>query len=300
MPPLVSVSEVSKAYGPAKAVDDLSFTIEAGEFLGFLGPNGAGKTTTIRMMTGIIPPDRGTIIIDGQPAGAPAVTRILGVVPESPGAYDWMTAPEYLQFFATLYGLRRSEQSQRIDELLTHVNLGDRRRTRIGAYSRGMRQRLALARALVNRPRLLVLDEPTLGLDPQGQEDLQGLLRQLNHDGVTIFLSSHLLHEVASLCSRIAIINRGRLVAAGTLEELRRKTGLREVYLVNVAGTLPDLEGLPVQVVHTHGAGATLRIEGSLNEANHLVDVMRKHELIILEFRPERESLTDIFLSVTQ
>jgi ABC-type multidrug transport system ATPase subunit len=221
-------------------------------------------------------------------------------VPESPGFHEWMTAPEHLQFFATLHGLPKSEQPGRIDELLAQVGLGQRRRTRIGAYSRGMKQRLALARALINRPRLLVLDEPTLGLDPQGQEDLQGLLRRLNQDGVTMFLSSHLLHEVAALCSRIAIINRGRLVAAGKLEELRRRTGLREIYRVDVAGALPDLHGLPVQTIQTHAAGATLRIEGDLHEANRVIDLLRRHGLTILAFRPEGESLTDIFFSVTQ
>jgi ABC-2 type transport system ATP-binding protein len=163
-----------------------------------------------------------------------------------------------------------------------------------------MKQRLGLARALINRPRLLILDEPTLGLDPQGQEDLQNLLRRLNSEGVTIFLSSHLLHEVASLCTRIAIINRGQLVAVGTIDELRRQTGLNEVYVIEVRGAPPSFEGFPVKTIRPHGETTTLLIEGSLPEANRVMEHLLMHQATVLEFRPERESLTDIYLSVTQ
>jgi ABC-2 type transport system ATP-binding protein len=300
MTPMVSFSRVTKSYDAHKAVDDLNLTIAEGEFFGFLGPNGAGKTTTIRMLTGIIPPDSGTIAVRGESIAARSVTRLLGVVPESRGFYDWMTAPEYLGFFAELYGLSRGERGGRIDGLLRQVQLHDRRRSRIGTYSRGMKQRLGLARALINAPRLLVLDEPTLGLDPQGQEELQALLRQLNREGVTVFLSSHLLHEVADLCTRIAIINRGRLVAHGTLEDLRRQTDLREAYAIQVTGDLPPLATFQIRSRMADGAATRLVVEGSLTEANRLLDVLRQHGASVLDFHPERESLADIFLAVTR
>jgi len=223
---VISIINLNKSYGATKAVDDLSLSINKGEFLGFLGPNGAGKTTTIRMITGILRPDSGSITVE--------TARTLGVMPESRGFYDWMTAMEYLSFFANLYGIAKGHASERITHLLSKVDLSSNKRKRIGAYSRGMKQRLSLARALINNPQILILDEPTLGLDPQGQEDIQNLLRELNADGATIFYSSHLLHEVSNLCSRIAIINYGRLVAQGTVQELMQMTksqNLTEVFL---------------------------------------------------------------------
>jgi ABC-2 type transport system ATP-binding protein len=224
---------LSKAYGSNQAVDDLSFELAAGEFLGFLGPNGAGKTTTIRMLTGMIPPDHGEITIAGLSRGSKTdIARVIGVMPESRGFYEWMTAMEYLRYFTRLYDITNSEQI--IMELLDKVGLVGRKDSLIGTYSRGMKQRLALARALVNDPKILFLDEPTLGLDPQGQEDIKQLLRDMNRNGVTIFFSSHLLDEVAALCSRFIIINRGKMAATGAIADLQRKAQ-------NPEGSLKDL-----------------------------------------------------------
>ncbi len=228
---IISAKNLTKSFGTVKAVDSLNLEIAQGEFFGFLGPNGAGKTTTIRMLTGIIEADNGEIAIAGSHTDRISIANLVGVVPESRGFYDWMTAEEYLLFFAQLYNI--SSLQKKIDELLEKVNLLKRKNNAIGTFSRGMKQRLGLARALINNPRILFLDEPTLGLDPQGQEEIQKLLQQLNKQGVTIFLSSHLLNEVSELCSRIGIINHGRLVAQGTIAELQAKTKL--------AGTLKDI-----------------------------------------------------------
>ena len=233
MQEVISAHALSKSYGDRKAVDGLDLKVEGGAFFGFLGPNGAGKTTTIRMLTGVLRPDSGTVTIDGHDShDRQHITRAIGVVSESRGFYDWMSGEEYLDFFAALYGT--ADRRQRVQGLLTDVGLADRGRTPIGTYSRGMKQRLGLARALVNSPRILFLDEPTLGLDLRGQEDVQQLLKRLNEGGVTVFYSSHLLPEVAHLCSVIAVINRGRLAATGTLAELERQTGsgdLRDVFM---------------------------------------------------------------------
>ncbi|MCL4400223.1 ABC transporter ATP-binding protein [Patescibacteria group bacterium] len=231
----ISAEHLEKSYGGQRAVDGLTLHVKKGEFFGFLGPNGAGKTTTIRMITGILRPDHGAITIDGNPSSnRRVVTNIIGVVPESRGFYDWMTAEEYLGFFADLYGIKGEEKAKRLEALLLEVGLTKRKDSRIGTYSRGMRQRLGLARALVNNPRILFLDEPTLGLDPQGQEDVQLLLKGLNASGVTIFFSSHLLNEVSNLCSRIGIINYGKLIAEGTISELRERTKLQDKTLTDI------------------------------------------------------------------
>ncbi|MDD5673976.1 MAG: ABC transporter ATP-binding protein [Chitinivibrionales bacterium] len=221
----VKTENLSKLYGQTMAVDRLSLEVKNGEFFGFLGPNGAGKTTTIRLLTGIIRPDEGTAIIqENLPAGSIEAKLIAGVMPESRGLYEWMTAREYLSLFAHLYSVHNAIKAT--DEKLSIVGLSHEKNKRIGAFSRGMKQRLCLARALINKPKILFLDEPTLGLDPKGQEDIQILLKALNADGVTIFYSSHLLNEVAMLCSRIAVIHHGKLVAQGTISQLQEQTGL--------------------------------------------------------------------------
>ncbi len=234
MPEAITASNLTKSYGATKAVDELALQVRRGEFFAFLGPNGAGKTTTIRMLTGIVNPDQGEIAINAVPIRDRArVARAIGVLPESQGFYEWMTGGEYLAFFARLY---RMPEDNRVSRLLDQVGLRRQSEKKIGAYSRGMRQRLGIARALINDPIILFLDEPTLGLDPQGQEDIRTLLRTLNQNGMTIFYSSHLLEEVSELCSRIAILNKGRLVAEGTLAELREEArteggSLTEVFL---------------------------------------------------------------------
>ncbi|MDE2173491.1 MAG: ABC transporter ATP-binding protein [Patescibacteria group bacterium] len=232
---IITAKNLTKSYGGRMAVDHIDLDVAAGEFYGFLGPNGAGKTTTIRMLTGIIAPDEGSIAVGEHPSRDKAATAsFIGVVPEGRGFYEWMTGAEYLGFFADLYGMSIAERNKRVKELLEKVGLSNRGNSRVGTYSRGMKQRLALARALVHHPRILFLDEPTLGLDPQGQEDIQRLLKDLNKEGITIFLSSHLLNEVSNLCLRIVILHGGRIVANGTLDELRTKTKLPNGSLTDI------------------------------------------------------------------
>ncbi|MCX5642422.1 MAG: ABC transporter ATP-binding protein [Candidatus Omnitrophica bacterium] len=230
---ILSAKNLNKSYGSIQAVENLTLEIVQGEFLGFLGPNGAGKTTTIRMLTGMLPPDSGEITIAGLSSDRKTdIARSIGVVPESRGFYDWMTAEEYLIFFARLYDIADCKKTT--NNLLDQVRLSDRKNSKIGTYSRGMKQRLALARALINNPKILFLDEPTLGLDPQGQEDIQKFLQNLNRQGVTILFSSHLLPEVSALCSRIVIINHGRLIASGTISELQQQVHRQESSLKDI------------------------------------------------------------------
>lgn len=236
MTDIIVTDNLSKSYGGKKAVDRLTLHVKEGEFFGFLGPNGSGKTTTIRMLTGILRSGQGTIVIGSYalPKEREKVAQIIGVMPESRGFYDWMTAYEYLSFFGRLYGITGDKLEKRVDSLLLQVGLQERKHSKVGAFSFGMRQRLALARAIINSPKILFLDEPTLGLDPQGQEDIKQLLKKLNKDGVTIFLTSHLLDDISGLFSRIGIINRGHLVAEGTIDEIGKKTGLRDKTLKEI------------------------------------------------------------------
>ena len=218
----VEARGVEKRYGPLVAVADLTFEAEAGEILGVLGPNGAGKTTAIRVLTTILEPTRGSFAVAGAPHTRPAeIRRRIGVLPESAGYPERQTGEEYLRYHARLYGQSRAAARGLTASLLEEVGLAERGRSLISSYSRGMRQRLGIARALVNEPKVVFLDEPTLGLDPSGQRQMLGTVRRLAGErGATVLLSTHLLAEVEETCSRVLILNRGRVAAQGTVAEV--------------------------------------------------------------------------------
>ena len=220
---MIRVIGLRKSYGPTVAVDGVSFDVAAGEVFGFIGPNGAGKTTTIRMMIGLLAPTAGTVLLGGhdilrEPEAAKAIT---GYLADHPFLYDKLTAREFIRFVGGLYGIVGRELAGRSDELLARFELGERAEELVETYSHGMKQRLALAAALVHRPRVLVLDEPMVGLDPQGAVALRRLVRELAADGVTLFLSTHSLGVAEELCDRIGVLDHGRLVALGSLADLR-------------------------------------------------------------------------------
>ena len=218
----VQAQGVEKRYGSLVAVADLTFEAEAGEILGVLGPNGAGKTTAIRVLTTILAPTRGTFAVAGIPhTRAAEIRRRIGVLPESAGYPEHQTGEEYLRYHARLYGRSRAGARAVAAVLLDEVGLADRSRSLISTYSRGMRQRLGIARALVNEPQVVFLDEPTLGLDPAGQRQMLAIVRRIAEErGATVLLSTHLLAEVEETCSRVLILNRARAVALGTVAEV--------------------------------------------------------------------------------
>src|SRR5436190_474594 len=218
----VEARGVTKRFGPVSAVEDLSFSVDTGEILGVLGPNGAGKTTAIRMLTTILEPTQGTFTVAGMPRSRPAeIRRRIGVLPESAGYPAGQTGVEFLRYHARLFGHTRAGARAVADSLLAEVGLHDRRGSLVGTYSRGMRQRLGIARALVNAPEVVFLDEPTLGLDPSGQRQILSTIRRIAHErGATVLLSTHLLAEVEETCSRVLILNRGRLRAEGTVADV--------------------------------------------------------------------------------
>ena len=218
----VEAHGVEKRYGPLVAVADLTFEAEPGDILGVLGPNGAGKTTAIRVLTTILAPSRGSFAVAGVLHTRPAeIRRRIGVLPESAGYPEHQTGEEYLRYHARLYGRSRADAKAAAGGLLDEVGLGDRGPTLISTYSRGMRQRLGIARALVNGPQVVFLDEPTLGLDPAGQRQMLATVRRIAGErGATILLSTHLLAEVEETCSRVLILNHGRVAALGTVAEV--------------------------------------------------------------------------------
>jgi len=237
MAPIIEVTHLSKHYGRLRAVDDVSFTVEAGEIFGFLGPNGAGKTTTIHALCTLLRPTAGRAAVAGYDVTAHphAVRRAIGIIFQDPSLDERLTAYENLNFHGILYGVPRADRRRRIGEVLELVGLAGRARGIVKTFSGGMKRRLEMARGLLHRPQVLFLDEPTLGLDPQSRNRMWEYLRELRREtGITMFLTTHYMDE-AEYCDRIAIIDRGKLIALDTPEGLKRANGgvgrLEEVFL---------------------------------------------------------------------
>ena len=244
---MISMEHVTKSYAKStvKAVDDIQLHVKRGEVFGFIGPNGAGKTTTIKMLTGILPPDRGQIKINGfdiqtQPVEA---KRCFGYAPDSHQVYDRLTGLEYLNFIGDMYGVAKADRQRQIEKYLTMFDLTKAAGSQIKSYSHGMRQKLALTGALLPDPQLWIMDEPMVGLDPKSAHLLKQEMRAHCQRGNTVFFSTHVLEVAEKLCDRIAIINHGKIVAVGTLEELRqgKDESLETLFL-----ELTDAEGAPM------------------------------------------------------
>lgn len=220
---MIELDGITKRFGAVTAVDNLSVNIAPGELFGCIGPNGAGKTTTIRMIGGLLAPTRGRIRIHGMDMAEQPVAakREIGFIPDRPYLYDKLTANEFLRFTADLYGVSKTSFESNADQWLSRFGLMDRRHQLIESFSHGMKQRLIMAAALLHRPQVLVVDEPMVGLDPRGIRMVRGLFRELVGQGMSIFLSTHTLTLAESICDRIGIISEGRLVAVGTLDEIR-------------------------------------------------------------------------------
>jgi ABC-2 type transport system ATP-binding protein len=237
--------DLTKLYGKFVAVDNLNLTVRRGEVFGLLGPNGAGKTTTILMLLGLTEPTAGSIEVLGfDPARRPlSVKARVGYLPDQVGFYDGLTARENLAYIARLNNLRRDEAKQRIDAVLEQMGLGEAANNRVATYSRGMRQRLGVAEVLLKQPQLIIMDEPTLGLDPEAAREFLQMIRSLKADDITILLSSHLLHQVQATCDRVGLFSQGRMVLEGTVKELAQLVlgGAYRIHLEAINGSI-DLE----------------------------------------------------------
>ena len=306
----VVANGVRKEYGPVVAVEDLTFTARPGEILGVLGPNGAGKTTAIRVLTTILAPTRGTFSVAGVPHARPAeIRRRIGVLPESAGYPGRQTGDEYLRYHARLYGRNRTEAAEATRALLGEVGLHERRRSLISTYSRGMRQRLGIARALINDPQVVFLDEPTLGLDPAGQREVLGLVGRIaNERGATVLLSTHLLAEVEEACSRVLILNRGRVAAEGTVAEIARRAAAPRSARLRVPPewmeeALRALAGAPEVATAARADGQPGSIAVRLLEGheslNGGIGALATAGVPLLAFELEGARLNDAFLAMT-
>lgn len=263
--PAIEAVGLSKRFGEATAVRQLNFTVRPGEVFGFLGPNGAGKTTTVRMLIGLLSPSEGTARLLGETAGASDdLRRRIGVMTETPGLYESLTVEENLAYFADLHGVTGPHRRTRLATCLERAGLSDRRDDRAGALSKGLKQRAALARALVGDPEILFLDEPTVGLDPEASAEVRKLIATLRRSGVTVFLTTHRLEEAARVCDRVAIINT-RLLTIGHPDDLTRerkmeiKIGLGEPPAKELIASLSDLAG--VRGVSPSGSGLAVEVE---------------------------------------
>ena len=237
---LLEVKELSKSYGNIKAVGGISFEIQKGEIFGLLGPNGAGKTTTISMLSCLIKPDSGDAFVDGYSISKDSmeVKKRIGVVPQDVSLYPTLSAQENLVFFSEMYGLTGSKLREKVDEVLEIVGLKDRRKEAINKYSGGMKRRINIAVGLLPSPKLLILDEPTVGVDPQSRTNILETLKELNKEGLTILYTSHYMEEVEFLCHRIAIMDLGKIIAIGSLNELRLLVGERDLLRISTANEI--------------------------------------------------------------
>jgi ABC-2 type transport system ATP-binding protein len=307
---VIEVQHLTKRYGPTTAVDDVSFRVERGEVLGFLGPNGAGKTTTMRVLTGYMPPSEGKAIVAGydvfdQPLEA---KRRTGYLPETPPLYPEMTVRDYLAFVARIKGVPRGERKARVNGVMERTRVEDVANRHCGKLSKGYRQRVGLAQALLHNPEVLILDEPTAGLDPKQIIETRQLIKDLGGN-YTVILSTHILPEVSQTCHRVVIINKGRVVAVDTPENLTSRLGGAETMYVQVDAPGADvktaLEAIPgitrVAPADARGslAGFEVNSETGRDVRRELAAAIVRQGWGLLELRPLRMSLEEIFLHLT-
>jgi ABC-2 type transport system ATP-binding protein len=295
--PAIATSGLRKAFGSRVALHDLTLTVQPGEVFGFLGPNGAGKTTAMKILLGLVRPTGGEALVFGRPPAEPAARRRVGYLPEHFRFQEWATGAELLDFHGRLAGLGTGERAERIPALLERVGLAGRGGERVRRYSKGMTQRLGLALALLHRPELVLLDEPTSALDPVGRREVRELVRELAAAGVTVFLNSHLLTEVEAVCHRVAIVNQGRVVASGPLDDLAGAVTQLRVLLDRVDREVLALLSRHGQVARVEGTAATLAVE-TLDVAPDLARLLVTSGYRLYGLVPVQRSLEDIFVDL--
>lgn len=321
---LLEVRGLRRDYGALRAVDDVSFTLEAGSILGFIGPNGAGKSTTLRILATLDVPTAGTVLLEGTSlVDAPDRARpLLGYMPDRYGTYDDVTVREFLDFFARAYGLKGAQRRQRVDSVMEFTGLGPLSSKLTTELSKGMRQRVALGRTLLHDPRLLLLDEPADGLDPRARIELRELLRALADQGKAVIISSHILTELAEICDSCVIIEQGRLLAQGKVEDLLRQSAgpsrVLELTVRLAAGAEGEaiwtraertlLEQPRVKDVAREGGALRVRLELEVDTgpaqaeaaAAVLLAALVAQGLPVCAFSPRERNLEDAFMTVTK
>jgi len=297
--PAVETVGLRKEYGHKVALHGLDLTVQPGEVFGFLGPNGAGKTTTIKILLGLVRPTTGQARLFGMPAGRSDARRRIGYLPENFRFHDWLTGSALLEFHARLAGMNQAARRERIPAVLEQVGLGGRGNDRIRGYSKGMTQRIGLAQAIIHEPDLVLLDEPTSALDPVGRREVRDLIRSLRDGGTTVFLNSHLLSEVEMVCDRVAIVDGGRVVRSGRLDELVGGVLELRVTVDRVDPRLLDLLAGHGTVSRIQDCTATLGVS-DLEVAPLLAEALVRGGYRLFGLVPSHQSLEDLFLSLVQ
>ena len=309
---MIECKELTRRYGRTLALDRMSLTIGAGELHAFVGPNGAGKTTAMRILATLLKPTEGTATLDGvDVAGHPReIRRLMGYMPDFFGVYDRLKTWEYLDFYARCYGFGPKERKHMIESLLELVNLTDKRDSYVDVLSRGMKQRLCLARALIHDPRLLILDEPASGMDPRARAEMKGILRTLKDMGKTVLISSHILPELSEMCDSLTIIDHGRLVFSGSVEELgRHMSGNAPIRVRLAAGAEAETVEAAVTLIRQYpgvtGVGReednvlTVNFDGSEEATADLLKQLAAGTPLVDFHRPPL-NLEKVFMEVTQ
>jgi ABC-2 type transport system ATP-binding protein len=302
--PILEVRDIHKCYGANAALQGISFSVAHGEMFGLLGPNGAGKTTLLSIISCLLSASSGEVRVLGRPL-VPQETelrRLIGIVPQELALYNELTARENLTFFGRLYGLHDVDLRQRVDEVLAAIQLEDRADRRVDTFSGGMKRRLNLGAGIIHRPRLLLLDEPTAGVDPQSRNHIFSEIRRVNAEGVTVIYTSHYMEEVQSLCPRIGIIDRGQLIACDAIEELlRRLEGRIRFRTDNVPPELPsrirDLFGIPL--VESNGHPLELACRDVRSTLLQLLQILGDLNLKLVHLETQEPNLESVFLALT-
>lgn len=305
---MLEAVQLSKSFGNNQAVKDVSLSLAAGESVGLVGPNGAGKSTTIAMLSTLLKPDRGEVLLNGQDVTAEPdpLRQILGVVPQDVALYPELTAEENLQFFGALYGLRGPRLRQAVDSALELVGLADRRREQVKKYSGGMKRRINIAAALLHDPKIVIMDEPTVGVDPQSRNHILESVRTLNREqGLSVLYTSHYMEEVEQLCDRIYVIDHGEIIAQGTRSELKDLLADDTTVELQVDGALDGLIGRLESIAGvrsiTEGEGGQVKLiaSGSRELLTQVIRAAEAAEVSVSGLNLERPSLEDVFLHLT-
>lgn len=311
---MLQIENLTKNYGKFQALDHLNLHIEKGEIFGFVGPNGAGKTTTMRIVCGLLKATSGSVYVDGVDAisNPEDIKRKVGYVPDFFGVYDNLQVMEYMEFYGSMYGMEKEEVDEISRGLLELVNLSDKENVFVDTLSRGMKQRLCVARALIHNPDLLVLDEPNSGLDPRARFEMKEVLKNLGSMGKTIIISSHILPELSEMCSSIGIMERGKLIVSGKVDEIMQKSrGIQPIKMRAFAPEYTDrtkehdyismvLREQPlVSKVNFTEDEILVSFDGDEKEAAQLLKTLFERNILVSSFHREKEDLESLFLEIT-
>lgn len=303
---MLYINDLTKKYGAFTAVNHLSLHIPEGDLFGFVGPNGAGKTTTIRIVCGLLRASGGQVGIGGTsaPVGSKEMKRLIGYVPDFFGVYDNLKVREYMDLYGSMYGMHSRDIAKLTDDLLELVNLSDKKEVYVDTLSRGMKQRLCVARALLHNPKLLILDEPSSGLDPRARVEMKELLMNLHSMGKTIVISSHILSELSEMCTSIGIMNGGQLITAGRIEDIMQQLSGGNRIHIRVASAmetavriLKEQAGTVVESVRENEIIITNR--GTEEQISSLIGTLIQNQVVLTGFYREEGSLESLFMQLT-